>query len=576
MFRLIILGMILLSLSFVSADDFGFNNPTIPNVPTPPVILSSGGNASFNQSALNAYIAKNGSTTTTGRIPFAQGTQIGTGAQTQERFIIQDSTLTTYCDIYSLSDPGSVFVQGNFYIDCLPAVSAYLTYGILNLWGFAQILPDSDLQTNLGAQSLRFGVVYSQTQSNGTEFFSTGEIARKDALNNFTGAVNNFQNITAKNICYSNGTGCGTLTVDFTNVSFINNTETLTGNKTYAKEVRGTDIIYFNGTLGQGGNYTGQQNGTVLLWWPFKSAFRAGNFSTTDLNFSNIGVGSFATGGVASGIRSTSLGTGRATGTNSLAVGACNASGTNSACFGPSTSSAQGSGSIVFGATSRVLAARSVATGQNNYIDTQATDSFITGSGNKLDTLNAVEGTISTNTFLGGSGNIGNGTAVSFIYGQAISAQNFTNGFLFGDTISTQGDFMAYLGVLGARNTIYGVSPNDSSAQLGAGNVYLLGNDFETHCFGCTAFNLDTNQSGVTPINLKSNNTLSIWGGNISVGKDIPQANLDVNGTTLSDFIKLRAQTLPTCNTGRNLTITANVTDGKPYFCNGVVWNALY
>ena len=91
-------------------------------------------------------------------------------------------------------------------------------------------------------------------------------------------------------------------------------------------DVSGTDGVIFTGTYGSG-SIPAEGEGTRMMWYPAKAAFRAGGVSGVQSTFwdnDSIGIYSFAVGGntKATGSGSTALGTGtQARGNSSSAIG---------------------------------------------------------------------------------------------------------------------------------------------------------------------------------------------------------------------------------------------------------------
>lgn len=132
-----------------------------------------------------------------------------------------------------------------------------------------------------------------------------------------------------------------------------------------AFEVAGVDGVLFSGVFNSG-SIPVEGSGSRMMWYPRKTAFRAGRVTSTQWNADSIGYYSFATGynTKASGNPSTAMGFGsEASGDGSTAMGNnSTASGTLSIAMGNRTA-ARGDGSTAMGNYSIAIGSNSTAMG---------------------------------------------------------------------------------------------------------------------------------------------------------------------------------------------------------------------
>jgi hypothetical protein len=160
-----------------------------------------------------------------------------------------------------------------------------------------------------------------------------------------------------------------TLFIDYANNRVGINTAT----PEFSLALGGDGGILARGTKDSGATLSDLGAGTRMIWYPRKSAFRAGYVDGTQWNDANIGDYSVAMGSgtTASGVRSTAMGSNTtASGTNSTAMGSgVTASGVNSTAMGWSTtvsgpaSTAMGYGTTASGGYSTAMGDSTTASG---------------------------------------------------------------------------------------------------------------------------------------------------------------------------------------------------------------------
>jgi hypothetical protein len=184
---------------------------------------------------------------------------------------------------------------------------------------------------------------------NGTIYSSSGGFKFPDNTTQTTAAVSSQWTTSGSNIYYSTGkVGIGTST--------FNGTLSLAGD----------DGILASGTHGSG-TALSLGAGTRLMWYPRKSALRAGNVNGTEWNDGSIGNYSAAFGQntIASGVSSLASGSSTtASGSAAAAFGtSTTASGTNSFAAG-STAQATGTGSVALGLNATASGYSAIAIGE--------------------------------------------------------------------------------------------------------------------------------------------------------------------------------------------------------------------
>ncbi len=178
----------------------------------------------------------------------------------------------------------------------------------------------------------------------------------------FSGSGSNLTNLNATNI--SSGTLADALLSS--NVATLTGDQTFTGNKFFA----GANGLLATGSFNSG-SIPATGEGTRMMWYPKKAAFRAGhldNFGSTSWDDANVGEFSVAIGlgTKASGQSSTALGTRTtASGAGSVALGVgTTASGFASTALGSYASTNEKEGSFVYGDFSTVSAISATASNQ--------------------------------------------------------------------------------------------------------------------------------------------------------------------------------------------------------------------
>lgn len=91
---------------------------------------------------------------------------------------------------------------------------------------------------------------------------------------------------------------------------------------------------------------------------------------------------------------------------------------------------------------------------------------------------------------------------------------------------------------------------------FGTQNDYIIQNDIN----GRSVVIATASNSGTDAIRIKINDTETVFNNNI----------------TLNGLFKLQALNLPSCSGITNGSIGRNMTDNKPYYCDGIIWNGLY
>jgi len=193
--------------------------------------------------------------------------------------------------------------------------------------------------------------------NNATSGNTANAIVKRDAAGNFTagtitasafsGSGSSLTNLSATNI--NNGTLSDSLLSS--NVATLSGDQTFTGNKFFS----GANGLLATGSFGSG-SIPATGEGTRMMWYPKKAAFRAGhldNFGSTSWDDANVGEFSVAIGlgTKASGQSSSALGTRTtASGTGSVALGvSTTASGFASTALGSYASTNGKEGSFVYG-----------------------------------------------------------------------------------------------------------------------------------------------------------------------------------------------------------------------------------
>lgn len=173
------------------------------------------------------------------------------------------------------------------------------------------------------------------------------------------------------------------------------------------------NALTVTGTFGSGQIWTAGQ-GTRLLWFPGKAAFRAGQVAGNEWDYPNLGDHSVAMGlrTIASGAQSMAMGRESvASGSASTAIGSFSvASGVGSVAIGSATT-ASGSGSTAMGTTTVASGNTSTAMGAGSHASgnqSTAIGSFTRASGDFSTALGRLSNT--------------NGMAGSFVYGDATIA----------------------------------------------------------------------------------------------------------------------------------------------------------
>ncbi len=193
--------------------------------------------------------------------------------------------------------------------------------------------------------------------NNATDASTPSAIVKRDASGSFSAGT-----ITATGF---SGSGAGLTNLNATNINtgtlddarLSSNVATLTADQTFTgnKFFSGANGLLATGSFGSG-SIPATGEGTRMMWYPKKAAFRAGhldNFGSTSWDESNVGEYSVAIGlgTKASGQSSTALGTRTtASGTGSVALGvSTTASGFASTALGSYASTNGKEGSFVYG-----------------------------------------------------------------------------------------------------------------------------------------------------------------------------------------------------------------------------------
>ncbi len=270
-----------------------------------------------------------------------------------------------------------------------------LVSGIL----FAQKMTVKDSDTNVLMEVNDEGTVGSITVPSGS---APGVTTNK--LYNVSGAL------------YWNGTALGTAgsaggwTDGGANVYTTTSTDKVgigTSSPEFKLSLADDGGIIAKGTEGSGADLATTGAGTRLIWYPKKSAFRAGFVNGTQWDDANIGNSSTAIGGknTASGTTSTAMGANTtASGAGSTAMGsATTASG--------DASTAMGSGTTASGNTSIAMGINNTASG----IYSMAMGAYTTASGAGSTAMGSSTKAESYGSMAMGMYNVGGGTAVSWI-----------------------------------------------------------------------------------------------------------------------------------------------------------------
>jgi hypothetical protein len=251
--------------------------------------------------------------------------------------------------------------------------------------------------------------------------------------------------------------------------------------------------IIAKGTYGSGSVLETSGQGTRLIWYPRKSAFRAGFVDSVQWDEANIGDFSAALGytTTASGVSSIAMGnTATATGYASISLGQLTlASATSSVALGYNTA-ASGIAAVALGHTTTASGYLSIAFGGYN-TTASATTSIAMGhsaTSSGYASLSAGWGTLASAT-----------TSVALGYNTTASG--------------------GYSTAIGAGITVSG-----------------------THSFGVALDNVSEDVTG--------NNVMAILGGNLGVGTTSPYARLSVVGETVAEYFTATSTTATTTLAG--------------------------
>ena len=170
--------------------------------------------------------------------------------------------------------------------------------------------------------------------------------------------------------------------------------------------------------------------GTMLMWYPRKAAFRAGDVNGTQWNDASVGYYSTALGAstTASGVASTAVGHSTASGDYATAMGSSVASGNYSAAMGAGTtasggaSTSTGYSTIASGNYSTAMGAGTTASGQYS----TALGYSTTASGQYSTAIGHASTASGSNSTAIGSYASTNGHAGSFVYGDNSTATLLT------------------------------------------------------------------------------------------------------------------------------------------------------
>ena len=320
-----------------------------------------------------------------------------------------------------------------------------------------------------------------------------------------------------------------------------------------------SSALLITGNLGSGWAEPNLGAGSRMLWYPRKSAFRAGGVTATQWDNTNIGDYSFGSGRNtrASGTYSTAMGaSSTASGKYSTAIGAgANAFGEFSTAMGYSTkatgnySTVMGAGTDASGTYSTAMGASTIASGEFS----TAMGYGSTASGEYSTAMGYSSRATGFANFSSGSRATASGDSLSFIYGRGWSSdlratnstrRSFMVSYSYDDSkVGLHVVDTSYVKMLGtvitdSLTTFYTTTKIDSatiislpSGKAGWGEV-MIGDAQEWATFHFTsagAVTLRTNSTNVSTTPFDANK-LNIYnaGGNVAIQNWISAAQLNV------------------------------------------------
>ena len=251
-----------------------------------------------------------------------------------------------------------------------------------------------------------------------------------------------------------------------------------------AFEVGGTDGVLFSG-IHDSGTLPVEGSGTRMIWYPRKSAFRAGWVGGTQWDDANIGHYSMALGynTLASNSSSTALGySTTASGANSMAVGRyATAGGANSMAVGDHTT-ASGRDAIAMGNGTVASYFRSTAMGYRTVASSIASTAM--GDSTKASGITSTAMGYYTNASGEYSTAMGNNTTASGITSTAMGWSTMANGNYstamgLGTTASDW--YATAMGYRSAGRSTYTVAIGNSAKAIHAGSIVIAANSSGTY-----------------------------------------------------------------------------------------------
>jgi hypothetical protein len=245
-FGLITALSFIFSFAFVSAG-FSINNPKLPNMESE-VVASAVNYSSVN---VNNSLYWQGHTGTDGswltgivssfdntNIAYKNNSETITGSWDFNKINITNSGTRLY---------NSIFNAGELYPQLNPYGNSGSQYVVLN----GSLILISTISDYAG---MYFGNVSNPSQAH--IFYNpvdkniyivpniNGKTIFQDAVSGYSDVV--MKNLTANNICYSNGTGCASVSANFTNVAYKNNSETITGTWSFNNAITSPNLFYLD------------------------------------------------------------------------------------------------------------------------------------------------------------------------------------------------------------------------------------------------------------------------------------------------------------------------------------------
>lgn len=207
--RLIVSLIFLAILSMSLASSAGYNNPNLPQVTAPPVVITNAGG--IGNATTSDLIWQNDSSLVTIKSGFPQAVLIN------DNFTVFNSSILLV----------EMFLDSALAISHINLIAGSGTSDIYAYRNFSG--GDSGLFFNQPSFDMIFRIASAR-------------------LFKFYGNVSVIGgNVYAPNICNSNGTNCAAGSANLTNVAFLNNTQTFTNNNTF-QSIFANNICYGNGT----------------------------------------------------------------------------------------------------------------------------------------------------------------------------------------------------------------------------------------------------------------------------------------------------------------------------------------